>query len=418
VTVSGTKFSQIVPASTAALTDTLIGVQGGTTDVQYRIEDLIPYIPTPGLVTYYVATTGSDSNPGTIGSPFATIQHALNQAGLFNYEGQFWPTIFVADGTYSGPVGQAGIQIPLLYSVDNRTQPARLIGNLANPANCVINFTSASAGFVSNFLSTIWIGGFTLNNSGDNFVIAAGEVDVDAMIINLQNFNATGFQARGSGLIVIGWTTFTMTVSSVTGAATFMIFGKEGGQFIDQSTAWTMSNACVFGDVVSAGGNSNIDWLDGGGFWASGKSNIMGPQFFIADNATYSENDGVPDGSRASLPGSSIGRLQGAATIGNDDHYDIVIPVNGATVTMWAVGHQLIINPAGPLATLTVILPTYACHGDTTRISTTQTITALTVSAAATFGITPTVLGTPSTLAAGGAFQMIYDATTTTWYPS
>src|ERR1700685_3030611 len=31
--------------------------------------------------TYYVSTTGSDSNPGTIGAPWRTIQHAASTVG-------------------------------------------------------------------------------------------------------------------------------------------------------------------------------------------------------------------------------------------------------------------------------------------------------------------------------------------------
>lgn len=36
--------------------------------------------PSPSGIAYYVATTGSDSNPGTLSAPFLTIQHAANVA--------------------------------------------------------------------------------------------------------------------------------------------------------------------------------------------------------------------------------------------------------------------------------------------------------------------------------------------------
>jgi hypothetical protein len=45
--------------------------------------------------TYYVATTGSDSNPGTLSQPFKTIQKGLNTA-------QHGDTVLAANGTYTG----------------------------------------------------------------------------------------------------------------------------------------------------------------------------------------------------------------------------------------------------------------------------------------------------------------------------
>src|SRR5580765_6137522 len=52
--------------------------------------------------TYYVATTGNDSNPGTVGSPWLTLQHAVDYCGQIVQNG--WPlTIQIADDTtYDG----------------------------------------------------------------------------------------------------------------------------------------------------------------------------------------------------------------------------------------------------------------------------------------------------------------------------
>src|SRR5215831_14508256 len=44
--------------------------------------------------TYYVATTGSDSNPGTQAAPFKTITYAYSKASAGT-------TIIVAPGTYT-----------------------------------------------------------------------------------------------------------------------------------------------------------------------------------------------------------------------------------------------------------------------------------------------------------------------------
>ena len=51
------------------------------------------------MTNLYVSTTGSDSNNGTIGSPFLTISRAITQASNVNVD-----TINVSAGTYTGNV--------------------------------------------------------------------------------------------------------------------------------------------------------------------------------------------------------------------------------------------------------------------------------------------------------------------------
>src|ERR1035437_1871555 len=60
-------------------------------------------VPTPATsnLTFYVSTSGSDSNDGTSGNPFATIQHAVDVACSYDYQNLYLPTINVADGTYT-----------------------------------------------------------------------------------------------------------------------------------------------------------------------------------------------------------------------------------------------------------------------------------------------------------------------------
>lgn len=50
--------------------------------------------PAQAITTYYVATNGSDSNPGTQNSPFATLSYAATKA-------QAGDTVYVRGGTYS-----------------------------------------------------------------------------------------------------------------------------------------------------------------------------------------------------------------------------------------------------------------------------------------------------------------------------
>src|SRR5271157_2395140 len=59
--------------------------------------------------TYFVSKKGSDSNPGTIGSPWLTIQHAANSvsagATVYVFGGVYNESVnFPASGTASAPI--------------------------------------------------------------------------------------------------------------------------------------------------------------------------------------------------------------------------------------------------------------------------------------------------------------------------
>lgn len=82
--------------------------------------------------TYYVSTAGSDANNGlTVGSPFLTIQHALDVVSLLDIAG-FTVTIQLANGTYAealnlaAPVGSGVVDI---------------LGDTTTPANVTVNAT-------------------------------------------------------------------------------------------------------------------------------------------------------------------------------------------------------------------------------------------------------------------------------------
>ena len=112
-----TKFLRQIPAYTppVALTDTFVGVQGGTTDVQIPYSAIITngsLIATHDMSFYVNSNTasnpgwgvGNDANDGlSIATPVATIQQCYNNALLWNYTGNWTPTLWLADGTYDGP---------------------------------------------------------------------------------------------------------------------------------------------------------------------------------------------------------------------------------------------------------------------------------------------------------------------------
>ncbi|MGX1163739.1 hypothetical protein AB7M16_000005 [Bradyrhizobium sp. USDA 372] len=90
--------------------------------------------------TYYVATTGSDSNDGlTAATPFLTIQKALNVVyGTLDLGGQT-VTIQLADGSYT----QAAAIVINGAQVGAGT--IRLIGNTSTPANVIVTCSNDNA---------------------------------------------------------------------------------------------------------------------------------------------------------------------------------------------------------------------------------------------------------------------------------
>ena len=70
---------------------------------------LVPRLFAQSGSTYYVSTTGNDSNPGTIGAPWLTIQHAANTvtagATVYVFGGVYNEAVnFPASGTAAAPI--------------------------------------------------------------------------------------------------------------------------------------------------------------------------------------------------------------------------------------------------------------------------------------------------------------------------
>ncbi len=83
----------------------------------------------------------------------------------------------------------------------------------------------------------------------------------------------------------------------------------------------------------------------------------------------------------------------------------------GFNVAITAADTWLVITPLATYAAGTITLPSAKVQDDEIVVNTTQTVTALTVS-----GNGATVVGAPTTLAAGGFFRLRYDAVNSTWY--
>lgn len=91
--------------------------------------------------------------------------------------------------------------------------------------------------------------------------------------------------------------------------------------------------------------------------------------------------------------------------------YDYQVMTTGFSYTFAAGITNLIMNPAGTLATGTITMPASPADGMTITFSSTQTITALTVNG----NSGQTVVGAPTTLTAGAVVVLVYRLSATTW---
>ena len=100
-------------------------------------------------------------------------------------------------------------------------------------------------------------------------------------------------------------------------------------------------------------------------------------------------------------------------TNGLIQQYDYQTPTTGFSYTFAAGTTVLVMNPAGTLATGTITMPAAPADGMTITFSSTQTITALTVSA----NTGQSIVSAATVLPARQATTYVYRLSNTTWYP-
>lgn len=95
-------------------------------------------------------------------------------------------------------------------------------------------------------------------------------------------------------------------------------------------------------------------------------------------------------------------------------------PLTGASITIPAVTRQVILEPAGTIATLTLVFPaaTGLLDGQKLNVCSTQIVTALTITngSGTTVINPPTATTVPVTTGAASCFGWIYRLANTSWY--
>jgi hypothetical protein len=110
----------------------------------------------------------------------------------------------------------------------------------------------------------------------------------------------------------------------------------------------------------------------------------------------------------------NVSFLTGASGCLVDAEMTVFTPTTGFSRALFNVNGNVVIVPAGTLATGTIVLSPNPTSGQQVNIQTTQTITGFTLSPSAG----QSVVGAPATLSANQRIRAVYNSNNTTWYVS
>ncbi|HZZ80045.1 MAG TPA: hypothetical protein VFE62_16145 [Gemmataceae bacterium] len=255
----------------------------------YWAQELPSRVRLGANTSFYVATTGSDSNNGLAsGTPWATLQHAANYIQQNVDLGGFTATINVANGTYSsgvtftGPFTGAGT--------------VALLGNTGSPSSCIISTSAADCIKGSNSADLV-VGGFKLSaaSSGNGlFATSSAQVSVTgAMEYGSVSSSNSQIVAQSGGVISI---TASYTIS---GGGEFHWQGLYQGQVIlSPSLTITLTGTPAFTDFAAT---NNLGLIIAASLTFSGSA--TGPRYNAANNGVIN----TQGGGSTYLPGNSAG---------------------------------------------------------------------------------------------------------------
>lgn len=244
--------------------------------------------------TYYVATTGSDSNNGlAVGTPFLTIQKAINVIYTLDLAG-FTVTVQIADGTYT-----AGFTVTRTFLGG----PVIVQGNSGAISNVIISTTSASAISVT-FPQAITIRYLKVQTTTSGNCI---NVQAPAVVtLNQLDFGACA-GAHIAGTTSANIVVLTNTPYTISGGATRHIDMRNNSSFTQTLGTVTITGtpnfSSAFAYAIQQAGISL--------FSPTYSGSATGSRYFVSTQSIVN----VYGGGASFLPGNSAGSVD-AATYG------------------------------------------------------------------------------------------------------
>lgn len=215
----------------------------------------------------YVATSGNDSNPGTVGSPFRNIQTAINyvydRLDLNGYN----VTIHIAAGTYTEvlqirypPVGAAPVGTPIT-----------LIGDTTTPANVVITTSDANSNVISvAFGAAANLKGLKLVHTAVvGYAALLGVTGGSWASISAIEFGASPYDqmAASSGGVIASlasdWQRTDAAAYKIVGGAQTHARVYSGGGITCTNSTITLTGTPGFGTALAVAGQGGTLWFNG-----------------------------------------------------------------------------------------------------------------------------------------------------------
>jgi hypothetical protein len=194
---------------------------------------LIMAAPAMAATTWYVSTSGNDSNAGGSGDPFATIQKAVDMSGSGD-------TIVVLAGTYTG-----GFEV---NGKTNLTIKGGGYNSTIITPTALIN-TGVAHKYTANMQAVVSVNGST-----------------DITIQDMGIKSTTSTPGSGGADAIVFWNASSGTISFCKIQGVYTISGAQTGQGIAVDASGTETATLTLSDTNISGFQKNgIDILDGNG---------------------------------------------------------------------------------------------------------------------------------------------------------
>lgn len=341
------------------------------------------------------------------GTGSTTAPNARTALGLGNVENTALSTwAGSANITTLGTISSGSIPAANVTGLSAGANPTGTVGLAAVNGSATSFMRSDGAPSLSQSIAPTWTGAHTFTNALPITISSAEprwaaketdagadgglwDFDVNAGVLT----GRTRTDADGAG---VSWLTVTRT------AASTAISDIGLGNTTNNPTGhWLGTGAFTFGGSIVTGSIITV-------------GRVAVTSSSIPANGIY-----LPGTNRLAFSSNTLNRGEFDAN-GNfitkkavsDQSYSLQVPTTGFSITIADNTSALILNPAGTLATGTVTMPATPIDGQIVRVSSSQIVTGLTVSA----NSGQTISNAPTTLAAGAGFGYIYNVSGTNWF--